>query len=230
MKAEILNALPREGLGKKDSRKSRAEGLIPGVVYGPRMKPNHLTIDVREFREFMKHTGEQAMARLKIGGGEPFLTVINEIQHHPVTDRILHIDFKQIPEDEPVEIAVPLHFFGESPGVHEGGLFMSNLHQVILKALPKDIPETIEVDISELDFDNAYHIEDLNIPGNVEILHDKDETVATVIMPREIEVEEEEEEVLLEGVEGELLEGEEAEGEEGEASEEGEEEGETEEG
>ncbi|HHS50093.1 MAG TPA: 50S ribosomal protein L25 [candidate division Zixibacteria bacterium] len=213
MKILTLKANRREEVGKGESRRMRYTGAVPGVLYGRNLEPTFLKFNEHDLKQFLQKSGEHGMFQLQVEENKPVLTVLAEVQHHPVTDKILHIDFKQIPTDQPVELKVPLEFVGDSPGVQGGGLFMPRLYELDIKAMPDNVPDSIRVDISGLDFDNVIHISDVEVPEDIEVLHEDSQTVATVIKPRGLGAEEEGEEV-----EGEEVEGEEAEGE-GEAEE-----------
>ncbi len=197
-----LKAKPREELGKDSAKKLRIEGLVPGVVYGGGDKPQHIILDEHDLRLILAKAGEHSLVEVGIGRKSPILALIAEAQHHPVTDRFLHVDFKIVPRDKPVEVPVSIEFVGESIGVHEGGIFMPRLHELNVRAKPEEVPDKIEVDISELDFDRAIHIEDIAVSEGIEILDEPKQTVATVVRPR-IVVEEVEEvvEEVEEGVE-----------------------------
>ncbi len=174
----------------------RLGGIVPGIVYGSDQEPENLEFNEHDLNVFLHKTGEYAIVQLKIGEKSSTLAVIADIQYHPVTDRILHVDFKRIPRDKPVEIKVSIEFVGDSVGVRSGGLFMPRFHELKIKALPDEVPDKIEIDITDIDFDNALHARDLVMPEGVELLHEPEQTIVTIIKPRGAEEEEGEEEEL----------------------------------
>jgi len=204
MEIKSFNAQKRKGVGKSAVRHLRQNGEVPGVVYGEGEDPLNLKVNEHDLRGFLGTSGESTLVELIVENDEPILALVEEIQHHPVTDRILHVDFKLIPRDKPVEISVPIELIGVSPGVKEGGLLEQTMRELNIKCKPTDAPENVVIDISELDFDNAIHVNEIEIPEDVEILDDMERTVVTVIVPKMLEVEEEapvaEEMVTEEGV------------------------------
>jgi len=210
MKPLLLKAESRNEVGKKEIKHLRNQGLVPGIIYGAGNDPQLLTLNEHDLRAFLTKVGEHALVEVAIGNKSSMLALLEEIQHHPLTDRVIHVDFKLVPRDKPVEVLVPIEFIGESEAVHEGGLLMPRLHELMVKTLPDNVPNNIEVDVSELGFDHAIHISDVVVPEDVELLHEDSQTVVTVVRPRIIEVEEEvvEEVEVAEGEE--VPEGEEA--------------------
>ncbi|MCD6502389.1 50S ribosomal protein L25 [bacterium] len=181
-------------IGKKGVKRIRSEGRVPGVIYGAGIDPEYLEINEHDLSVFLNRVGEHAIIELEIGEeASKTLSVLADIQHHPVTDRILHVDFKRISRDKPIETMVPIEYVGTSVGVHAGGLFMPRLHELEIRAMLDDVPDKIEVDITDLDFDTAIHAKDLVVGEGIELLCEPEQTVATVVKPRGIEVEEKEE-------------------------------------
>lgn len=217
-----LKAEQRDEIGKHASKKNRQEGYVPGVIYGAKRDTSHILLPELIVTNLLRKAGEHSLIQLEVEGEEPQLSLIAEVQHHPVTDRILHIDFKAIERGQVIEVPVPIEFLGEAKGATGEGLFMANVYQINIKATPANIPDSIKIDITELTEDEAIHVRDIEVEKYIEIVDDPDLTVASIIRPKAIlEVVEEEEELLeVEGEEeGVPAEGEETEGEE--AAEEG---------
>jgi len=204
-----LAAQPRTIIGKAN-RHLAAEGQIPAVLYGPKREPIALSVNRHDFELFMSHAGGgSTLVSLDVEGeSKPVNAIIKEIQVSPVKGTILHVDFKAIRMDQKIQASVSLHLVGDSLGVKEGGILMHNLHTVLVEALPGDLPEAIEVDISELELGQTLHVSDVVAPEKVEIVEDPQAIVCSVTTPTLEPVEEEE--VLEEGEEPELV-GEEAE-------------------
>lgn len=212
MTEQLLVTELREGRGKGAAKKLRREGVIPAVFYH-KDKSRNLQLNELEFIKVLK-TGKQ-MIELKLDGKKK-RALIKDIQFHPVTERILHVDFQEVTMSEIVHVMVHLNFEGTPLGVKEGGLFDVNMHEVEVKCKASDIPQHLDVDVSKLEIGDTLHVEDLKFEG-IEIISSQDLLVASVTVARDLAeaVEAEEEE----------LEGEEEEGEEeGEGEEEAEEE------
>ncbi len=218
-----LNVSAREETGKGNARKLRRAGKIPGVVYGPERDPLPLTVDPHEVWELL---GENAIVELKIFDGdeevETETTMIKDYQEHVIKDMLLHVDFQAISMDEKITVTVPTELTGTSIGVKEGGVLQQLMREVEVECLPEDIPESLEVDISELDVGDSFQISDLEEKEEYDILHDSDDVLVTVVPPSEEVTEEEETLVDVETLEPEVI-GEEEEEVEEEFAEEGEE-------
>jgi large subunit ribosomal protein L25 len=184
MEILTLKAQKREQVGKGASKNYRSEELVPGVLYGAEREAIHVLLPERILTNMLKTSGEHSLIQLEIEGEKPQLSVVAEVQHHPVNDRILHIDFKAVKRGQLIELPVPIEFVGESKGVAEGGLFMANVHQVNVRATPMNIPTSIEVDITDLTDEKALHIRDILVGENVEIIDDPDMSVAVILKPK----------------------------------------------
>ena len=213
-----IKANKREIFGKNASRRLRREGMIPAVIYGARDVTVSLDLKKQEiFKVLRAETGENTIFQISFDS-EIKDAMIKEIQRDPVTDEILHADFIQITMDKIVRISVPVLTVGEAVGVKtEGGFVDLMTREVELECLPKDIPENIEVDISDLHLHQSLKVEDIAPIEGVEILSAPDAILVLVEAPskeEEIEVVEEEEEIISEGEEPEVIKKEKAEGEE----------------
>ncbi|MDX1535657.1 MAG: 50S ribosomal protein L25 [Candidatus Spechtbacterales bacterium] len=210
------------------------ENFIPGVVYGPKMKSTPLSVERGDFLRVYREAGETTLIALDVEGEkeskEDNVVLIRDTQSNPVTGRFMHVDFYQLPMDQEIEITVPVRASGEAPAVKEaGGVLVHNLHEVDIKALPKDLIHEITVDITGLDeIGKSILVNELKTSDKVEVLAEDDEVVFMVDEPREEEPEEEEVELTEEDQIADIkTEGEEKrEAEEDEEGEEGEEGGE----
>jgi large subunit ribosomal protein L25 len=216
--AEVkLNVVPREGTGKGVARRTRAEGRIPGIVYGKGMEPVAVSVDRREFVTALQtDAGLNALLNLTLDG-ETVPTLAREIQRDPVRGTLLHVDFVKVDLKQEVEVTVPVHVVGESPGVAEGGVLEQPLHEVTVRCLPTEVPEQIEADISGLNIGDSLRVSDLVAGRSFQILNDPENAVISIMAP----ISEEELAAMEAGVAGEAAEEEEA----AEAPEEGAEEG-----
>lgn len=218
-----LSADPREALGKKVAS-LRREGVLPAVVYGHGHESEPIQIDAKGFDELRRHAGRNALVDLKVGGGRARPVLLHAVQEHPVTRRALHADFLIVRMTEEMTVDVPVATMGESVAIEKmGGTLLHLRDTVQVRALPGDLPSSLELDISSLSsFDATLHVSDLQAPDKVTILTDPGEPLARVQAPR---VEEEPVETAAEAAaaEAEAPEGEAAEArggaEEGESAE-----------
>jgi large subunit ribosomal protein L25 len=200
-----LSAEIRTDTGKKSAKKFRNEGKIPCVLYGHRFDPILINLDARAFKTLLRHEGIHGLLDLTIAGSkdDKHTVVVKEIQRNPIKDEILHIDFQMIRSDEELTSEVSLHFSGEPVGVKAGGTLQHYIYDVSVQCLPKDLPESIEVDVSGLDLKENLRIQDLSAIPGVRILNPPEEIVAAVAPKRVREIELPGEEGFEEGVEGE---------------------------
>jgi len=211
----------RETKGKGPAKKLRSAGKIPAVIYGQGEESLSLTLDGKAFHAILhSHHGENVIFEIQIPGRKTGLkAILREVQHEPVTGEILHIDFQHISMTKKITVQVPVLLVGTPDGVrNKGGILEHILHEVEVECLPGDIPEHIEVDVTQLDVGDSIHVSDIPVT-KVKILTDPERSIATVVPPTIIKapVEKEElEEELIE--EPELVEKEHKEGEEEEES------------
>ena len=203
-----INAEKRK-LGKRtDLTELRKEGFIPGIIYGAGQEGIKIAFNARDYtREYKKSIGVVAFFDIKVDGNT-YKTYIKEKQIHPLTREVVHIDFLELHKGKPITIDVPINFTGEALGTKEGGVF-EIIHRVIqVTCLPKDIPDEIRFDISEMNIGDSIHLRDLDISEDMNTELSDEITIAILSVPKVIEEVVEEEEVV-EGEEG-------AEGTEGE--------------
>lgn len=184
-----LSARPRADVGRNSVKHLRSRGVVPAVIYGHKDKPANLELNTREIAAVLKHAiGENILVELDIAG-TPKLSLIQEVQHHPVRGDILHVDFLEVAMDEVLHTEVPVEPFGEADGVKNyGGLLEHSLRSLAIECLPKDLPELIRVDVSALGINQAIHVRDLVLPAGVKATTDADLTVFIVAEPK-VEVE-----------------------------------------
>ncbi|WKN31273.1 50S ribosomal protein L25/general stress protein Ctc [Porifericola rhodea] len=180
MKTVEIIGYKRANLGKKESQRLRAEGNVPCVIYGGDEQV-HFYAPMILFRPLV-YTPEAHMVDLNIEG-EHFKCILQDIQFHPVNEVILHADFLQLHDNKPVKMDIPLHLEGTAPGVAKGGTLMFKRRALRLKALPKDMPEHINVNVSGLDFGKAIKVADVK-PENFEILDSPAVSIAVIEIPR----------------------------------------------
>ena len=191
MKSLSLNAFPRNASGRIGVRKLRATGRVPAVIYGRKTEPRNLEVDAKELEHLIHGAvNENLVIDLSIekDSARSRLAVVQEVQHNPVSGSVVHVDFHEVDETEPVEIQVPLETTGESIGVKQsGGMLEHVMFKVRVKALPRDLPEMIVVDVTDLEAGHALHLGDLKAPKGVEILGDPGLPVVSIAEPRKAE-------------------------------------------
>src|SRR5215210_2172196 len=202
-----LQVQDRESRGSAESRRLRKEGLIPGVLYGRGKDPQAICIPERELRRVLTGGhGLHAILDVKLEGRETaYPSILKDYQQHPVRGGILHIDLQEVRLDQPIQARVVVELIGEPIGVTEGGVLSQVNREVTVEALPMEIPEHLELDVSGMAIGDTLRLAELPPQDGVTYVDDPEETVlATVTMPTRI-VEPEEE--AVEGEEGELPEG-----------------------
>ena len=202
-----LQATVRKSTGNGPARVLRRAGQIPAVLYGRRTEPVLLSVNTKDFELILKKGSfGQFILNLVIQNGKKMTkaAMIKELQTHPVSGSLIHIDFYEVDMKRQIKVMVPIITTGKSVGVEEGGMLNIVRRELEVFCLPGDIPESIEIDISELTIGDSIHLEDVPLGENVEISSDVNYTVVTVLSPKveEEEVEEEEGEELEEGEEG----------------------------
>lgn len=168
----------------------RKEGNIPAVFYGPKEKSQSIAIDSVAFLKTLEEAGESTVITLKEGATE-HEALIHEVQYDPVKDTPIHADFYIIEKGKKVEVSVPLIFEGVSPAEKNlGGVLVKVMHELDIEAMPKDLPQELVVNTESLvDFDAVIKAGDIPLPSGVELMVDKDETIALVQAPKEEEEE-----------------------------------------
>jgi large subunit ribosomal protein L25 len=209
-----LNVQSRESRGSAASRRLRSDGLIPGVLYGNGGQAHPFSIEERELRRVL--TGDHGLhAILDVvleGSQKAHHAVLKEYQLDPTRARLLHIDLQEVRLDQAIQTAVVVELVGESAGVKEGGVLSQVRREVQVEALPMEVPEHLELDVTAMMIGDTLRISDLRVPQGVKVLDDPETVLATVTPPTKIEEPEVVEEELEEGElpEGEVPEGEEA--------------------
>ena len=169
----IVNAELRDDLGKGASRRLRHEGKFPAVMYGAGEDPVSLTLDHNEMLKHLEHEAFYSHILTIKMGGKDAKAVLKDLQRHPAKPFIMHADFLRVSDKEKLRMHVPLHFIGEdvAPGVKiGGGMVTHNMNDVEISCLPGNLPEFIEVDVSNLEMDQAVHLSELKLPEGVEIV------------------------------------------------------------
>jgi large subunit ribosomal protein L25 len=203
----------REHLGSSETRRLRRRGLIPGVLYG-RGEPISISIEERELRRALTGAaGLHSILDVEIDGGTAHASILKDYQVDKIRGSIIHVDLHEVRLDQAITASVSVHLIGGelAPGVKEGGVLSQPLREIQVEALPLEVPEHIDLDVSQMATGDTLRIGDIKVQEGVTFLDDPDTVVATLTAPtRAIEEE------VVEGEEGEEVEGEGAEGAEGE--------------
>jgi len=189
MKKYQLTVTAREGTGRSASRRLRKAEKIPAILYGKHTKPENLAINGPEFVKLRKEIGgKAALIELKRDGGATALSFLQEIQRDPITDQYLHLDLQEVKENEKMVISVTVRVTGEAYGVKtEGGVLDTATKRLRIRTLPKDLPDFIEVDVTELKMGEAIHVSELKKLAGVEYLDTPGQAVVLCVAPPEEE-------------------------------------------
>lgn len=193
MKSLPLGASPRTLSHRKGSRLLRAKGLIPAVIYGRHHAPQNLEVDSEQFEELVHKAHTEIILVDLTVANDPVpnrLAIVQDVQHNPLTASVLHIDFHEVKPDEKVTIEVPVESKGEAEGVKSGGGTLEHVRfKLKVRALPKDLPDQILVDVSHMKVNETLHIGEITAPEGVELLGDKKIPVFAVAAPLTAEAE-----------------------------------------
>jgi large subunit ribosomal protein L25 len=188
MKSVPLKAFPRTLVQRGAVKKLRASGRVPATIYGGQTKPQNIEVIYDDIDDLLHHSAsENVLVDLSLENDPRAqrLALVQEIQHHPLSAKVLHVDFHEVAANEKITVSVPVETTGEAAGVKTGG---GSLTHVLLKlkvrSLPKDLPEQITIDVTALEIGKSIHLGDIVPPSGVEILGDKHLTVVSVAAPR----------------------------------------------
>jgi large subunit ribosomal protein L25 len=182
-----LNATIRKTKGNGPARSLRREGRFPAVLYGPGTQPVMLSVNVRDFEQVVqKGNIRRTIFSLSIQNGSTVTkpAVIKELQTHPVSGQFLHVDFYEIDMNRKLRVMVPVVPKGKTKGEEFGGMLQIIEREIAVFCLPQEIPDSLEIDVSELGVGDALHVKDIALPGGVELPPGENYTVVTVISPK----------------------------------------------
>ncbi|MEM6818564.1 MAG: 50S ribosomal protein L25/general stress protein Ctc [Pseudomonadota bacterium] len=182
----------REDQGKGASRRLRKEGKVPAILYGAGRQPRSISLQHNKLQRALEDESFYSSVLNIMVGDKSQEAILKDLQRHPAKNQILHVDLQRIVAGEAIRMSVPLHFTGEdvAPGVKlQGGVVAHLINEVEVVCLPKDLPEYIEVDVSELDIDSIVHLSDIKLPKGVEVPQlaqgsDYDQPVVSISKPR----------------------------------------------
>jgi large subunit ribosomal protein L25 len=186
----VLTISARDVEGSRSTRRLRRQGLVPGILYGRGGDPLPFTVDARELSHALRASG--AVVELQLDG-QSTSAVLKDAQHHPVRGETTHVDFLRVDLTKPIEAVVTIELIGteDAPGVKEGGILDQTMREVNVEALPNEIPESVQLDVSALNIGESLPLSAVVIPDRVKLLDDPEATAASLLAPR-LQVEEDE--------------------------------------
>jgi large subunit ribosomal protein L25 len=184
----VVKSEKRQGLGTNASRRLRAQGFVPAVLYGESMESTPLVLSKKDIVQIMRlETGENTIFKVAVDA-EAYDAMIKDLQVNPATDELLHVDLIRISMDKPIRVAVPVVHRGEPVGVKtEGGFVDFVTREIEIECLPRDIPESLEIDISELHINQSFKVQGMAIPAGVKVLTDANTVLVLISMPHKEE-------------------------------------------
>ncbi len=196
-----LSATGRDVLGKK-VKSLRREGITPANLYGHNVESTALQINTDELRRTLARAGKSSLVSLKVDGSKrPRMVIFRDVQRHPLTRSLLHVDLYQVRMEEKIKITVSLAFINEAPAIRDrGGILVQNMSSIEVECLPADMPHSFEVDLSVLEeIDQAIHVKDLAAADGVTVLNDGEQSIVQISRSKvEVEIAEVEAEVEAE--------------------------------
>ena len=194
MAQSTLEVSLRKRIGKTGSKKVRSEGSVPGVLYGKGTEPVPVAVNPAALKQALStEAGENTLLEINYKDGEEVITklsLLRDIQYDFLTSKPVHFDFQALDINKKITVNVPVKIVGKSKGVKEGGILEEILREIPVECLPKDIPNSFEVDITELEMGHSIHVSVLKVSEEVNILKDDGETIVTVLAPKlEVEAE-----------------------------------------
>ncbi|MGO1596911.1 MAG: 50S ribosomal protein L25 [Sphingobacterium sp.] len=180
MKSIAISGSVRQNVGKRDAKELRYEGKVPAVLYGGK-EQTHLAVSAADLRPVL-YTAEVTFVELDINGKKTTV-IVQEAQFHPLTDQVTHVDFLELFDDKEVAVSIPIKLVGTSPGVRMGGKLIHKLRTLLVKALPKDLPQEIEVPMEGMEVGKIYRVSQVEL-AKAKVLNNPEDTIVSVTMSR----------------------------------------------
>lgn len=182
-----FNATARDATGKGAARTLRSKGQIPAVIYGHGREPQALSLNARDLDKLLGHIQAESTVIEVSVGGTTAKTLIREIQRHPIKRQILHVDFQALVAGEKVTVSIPIVLTGIAEGVRlEGGVLDQTLRELEIEVDPSNIPDHVEMDVTNMVIGDSLHVSDIKLPAGVEVLDDPESSVAVLAAPRAV--------------------------------------------
>ena len=186
MATATLTASPRSETGTGVARKLRSAGQVPAIIYGSRREPQPLALNARELEKLLEHISAENTVIELTADGRTTRTLIREIQRHPFKRQILHVDFQELVAGEKITVRVPIVFVGTAAGVRDGGVLEQTLRELEIEVDPANIPNHIDLDVSNLGMGDSVSVSDLTLPPGVTVMDDPESSVAVLSAPRAV--------------------------------------------
>lgn len=185
MEDKKLIAKKRDLEGSSNARRMRRAGNLPGIVYGGDKEPVSIEVDAHELGLILHHhTSESLIIKIELEGEGDMSVLVKDVQHHPVTSALVHVDLLRVSADQPIHVDIELQLVGESEGVKAGGTLDQIMHSIGVECLPGDLVEVIEIDVSDLGIGSNLHVSDLGIDAKFKLLVDEEAIVCAVAGPK----------------------------------------------
>lgn len=183
MKSVSISGSLRENVGKRDAKAQRAQGLIPCVIYGGKQQ-FQFVVDERQFKNLI-YTPEVRYAEIELAGNK-FNAILQASQFHPITDKLLHVDFLEVVENKPITIDIPVKVTGTSPGVLRGGKMAKKVRKLKVKGMLENIPEYIELSINGMEINDTLKVADVQIP-NITVVDNPNKVLIAILTSRNVD-------------------------------------------
>jgi len=189
-----LIAKKRDLQGSSNVRRLRGSGSLPGVVYGAETEPVSVLVDMHDFEQILHHAAsESLLIDIDLEGEGTVSVLLKDVQHHPVTSELLHVDLFRVQADKPIQVDINLELVGDAAGVKAGGILDHVMHSITIECLPSSLVDNFEIDVSGLEIGQSLHVSDLKLGSQFKLLADEEAIVAAVHGPQAEEDAEEEE-------------------------------------
>ena len=180
-----LSIKKRNVQGSSSSRRMRTEGVLPGIMYGSDDEPNPVEMSLHQVEQILKnHNSDTLLIEVDLENEGSTRVLMKEVQYHPVTSSILHVDLQRVVAGKPIQVDIAVELKGEPEGVKSGGLLDHITHTISIECLPKDMITSVEVDISNLEIGNTLSVSDIKLPSQIKILSDENLLIVSVNAPK----------------------------------------------
>ena len=183
----------RNNQGTSSSRRMRSDGLLPGIIYGSDKESNIVEMNLNQVEKILKnHSSDSVLIEVDLEDEGPVRVLLKEVQYHPVTSSILHVDLQRVVAGKPIQVDVAIELNGEPEGVKSGGIIDHKIHSLSVECLPKDMIESIPVDITNLEIGDSLTVSDITVSSKIKILSDENLQVISINAPKVIDSNDEE--------------------------------------
>lgn len=183
----------RNNQGTSSSRRMRSDGLLPGIIYGSDKESNIVEMNLNQVEKILKnHSSDSVLIEVDLEDEGSVRVLLKEVQYHPVTSSILHVDLQRVVAGKPIQVDVAIELNGEPEGVKSGGIIDHKIHSLSVECLPKDMIESIPVDITNLEIGDSLTVSDIIVTSKIKILSDENLQVISINAPKVIDSSDEE--------------------------------------